>query len=636
MGLRGALILSAALLASLVGAGGAAAQSPGELDSSFGSGGVVGAGAQLLGVAVQSDGSVVAVGQAGGRAVAYRFTSGGALEQSWAGPGGYARGVAVEPSGDVVVAGQGNGAMFVARLTATLQPDGSFGSGGVATAFSGGAAYGVAVEPDGSVVAAGGVGGGFEVARFGVTGGTEWANNYTFGDGSFARGVAVQPDGKIVVVGQQRPGPTHQVTNGVIARLNPDGSLDSGFASGGATIYYYPNTGYTSLTAVAVQNNGQIVVAGVSAGGPTAFFVRYDSNGSFDGSFGSGGSTGLPAGVNISTPGAALGPYGIAIAGGGRIISAGAYGNTGTGVDAGEWAVTSTGAVASDFGPSGTALGPDGAIEACAVAVAPDGNIVAAGDTVSSFPDSAPCTPGSTGSGFVSRRIGYGPPPPPASPGAAPSVSTGSATAVKTGSATLNGAVNPNGLPTTYYFEYGKTTAYGSDISGAALSTASSSEPVSVPLTGLAPSTTYHYALVAANADGTTVGADQTFKTSAAPPALTVALRGVSSSYKLSSLKAHGLTIKVACGRACSVRGSLLVSATLAKRLRLGRRQTAIASGSASISGAGTVKLTLHLSSKVKHAISRSVSLAVTLRVVATPTGGGSAKTINKGLTLKH
>ena len=184
----------------------------------------------------------------------------------------------------------------------------------------------------------------------------------------------------------------------------------------------------------------------------------------------------------------------------------------------------------------------------------PDGSIVAAGDAVASFPDNAPCTPGSTSSGFVSRRIGYGPPPPPASSGAAPSVSTGSATGVKATSATVTGTVNPNGLPTTYYFAYGKTTAYGSNTAAGTLAAASSSESVSAALSNLAPSTTYHFALVAANADGTTVGADETFKTSAAPPKLTVALHGVSSSYKISSLTAHGLTIKVACGRACSVR----------------------------------------------------------------------------------
>src|SRR5262249_58395772 len=44
----------------------------------------------------------------------------------------------------------------------------------------------------------------------------------------------------------------------------------------------------------------------------------------------------------------------------------------------------------------------------------------------------------------------------------APSAQTAGATGVKGGAATLNGRVNANDAPTTYHFEYGTTTAYGS------------------------------------------------------------------------------------------------------------------------------------------------------------------------------
>src|SRR5262245_49060556 len=44
----------------------------------------------------------------------------------------------------------------------------------------------------------------------------------------------------------------------------------------------------------------------------------------------------------------------------------------------------------------------------------------------------------------------------------APEVSTREATALGTNAMSLNGTVHPHGLPTTYYFEYGPTTAYGS------------------------------------------------------------------------------------------------------------------------------------------------------------------------------
>ena len=43
-------------------------------------------------------------------------------------------------------------------------------------------------------------------------------------------------------------------------------------------------------------------------------------------------------------------------------------------------------------------------------------------------------------------------------------MTTEAATLVTTTSATLNGTVNPGGLATTYYFEYGTTTSYGTDI----------------------------------------------------------------------------------------------------------------------------------------------------------------------------
>src|SRR5205807_82972 len=46
----------------------------------------------------------------------------------------------------------------------------------------------------------------------------------------------------------------------------------------------------------------------------------------------------------------------------------------------------------------------------------------------------------------------------------APVVVTGGATGLTAGGATLTGTVDPRGVPTTYHFEYGKTTAYGSTV----------------------------------------------------------------------------------------------------------------------------------------------------------------------------
>src|SRR2546423_15391355 len=51
---------------------------------------------------------------------------------------------------------------------------------------------------------------------------------------------------------------------------------------------------------------------------------------------------------------------------------------------------------------------------------------------------------------------------PAAAAGLAPVVSTGGVPAVTATSATLTGTVNPEGEATTYYFQYGTSTAYGS------------------------------------------------------------------------------------------------------------------------------------------------------------------------------
>lgn len=80
-------------------------------------------------------------------------------------------------------------------------------------------------------------------------------------------------------------------------------------------------------------------------------------------------------------------------------------------------------------------------------------------------------------------------------------------------SATLNGQVNPSGFSgnTTVSFEYGVTTGYGTSIAAADVSGGTHFVSRSVSITGLTANTPYHYRIVASNANGTSVGADQTF-----------------------------------------------------------------------------------------------------------------------------
>src|SRR5262249_9412963 len=109
----------------------------------------------------------------------------------------------------------------------------------------------------------------------------------------------------------------------------------------------------------------------------------------------------------------------------------------------------------------------------------------------------------------------------------APGVSTGSATDVSVTSARLNGSVDPNGRATTWFFEYGTSTSYGSRTSQHRA--ASANPPTHVPssVSGLTRGRTYHFRLVATSDAGTTHGSDQTFSTTGAPTVATGSASGV-------------------------------------------------------------------------------------------------------------
>ena len=99
----------------------------------------------------------------------------------------------------------------------------------------------------------------------------------------------------------------------------------------------------------------------------------------------------------------------------------------------------------------------------------------------------------------------------------APTATTSMATAVNSSAATLNGSVNPEGIPTSYYFQYGTTTAYGTKTASQSAGSASSAQAVATNVSGLGASTTYHYRLVAVSAGGTVVGGDLTLTTAKLP-----------------------------------------------------------------------------------------------------------------------
>jgi hypothetical protein len=103
-----------------------------------------------------------------------------------------------------------------------------------------------------------------------------------------------------------------------------------------------------------------------------------------------------------------------------------------------------------------------------------------------------------------------------------PTATTGAASAVTGSSATLNGVVFANKETTTYYFEYGATTAYGSQ-TPVGTTAGNSQRSVSASIAGLLPLTTYHFRLVADNLSGPPVaGADLAFTTTNTLAAITI------------------------------------------------------------------------------------------------------------------
>jgi uncharacterized delta-60 repeat protein len=182
----------------------------------------------------------------------------------------------------------------------TLDP--TFGTGGTVTTNFGGVSVSplTAIEQsNGNIAVITGIGNGvpgdedFALVRYTSNGtliGTTRAA--FFNDGINSPGaVAVQSNGNIVVAGTASG--TNQPNVFAIARFTPNGQLDTSFGDGGLVTTDISGV-FPSVSAVIVQPNGQIVVGGVSGSGhknvpPNTVLVRYNSNGSPDTTFGADG-----------------------------------------------------------------------------------------------------------------------------------------------------------------------------------------------------------------------------------------------------------------------------------------------------------------------------------------------------------
>jgi hypothetical protein len=109
---------------------------------------------------------------------------------------------------------------------------------------------------------------------------------------------------------------------------------------------------------------------------------------------------------------------------------------------------------------------------------------------------------------------------------AGPSAQTQPATDVTTTSASLNGLVNPDDKPTTFWFELGTTTAYGTTTSPTSMAKGKVPVRVTGAVSGLRPAAVYHARVVAKIDKNVITGADVTFTTAAVPVAGVAPLPG--------------------------------------------------------------------------------------------------------------
>ena len=237
------------------------------------------------------------------------FGSGGIVVTSFADTFYYdaAQTVKVQPDGKIVVGGwitdtdnNGDRGFFLARYHPTGALDASFGTNGkIIGPINIGEMVGndIALQPDGKIIAVGYgffPSSGFAVHRYNANG----TLDASFGAGGVvltpvgeiagASSVAIQADGKIVVAGSSSS-PGQSYSDFTVVRLLPDGSLDTSFGGTGKVITSFGNHSHAGR--VVVQPDGKIVAVGSAHVGNNQglALVRYNSDGSLDSGFGSGG-----------------------------------------------------------------------------------------------------------------------------------------------------------------------------------------------------------------------------------------------------------------------------------------------------------------------------------------------------------
>ena len=329
---------------------------PGDLDTTFGSGGkittLIGTTSSANAVAVQADGRIIIAGESGDFpntvfALA-RYNSDGSLDTSFDGDG---------------------------KVTTVV------GTGGSDTIAA------IAIQTDGKIVAVGGSYNGsnsdFAIVRYNVNGSLDTSFD---GDGKLiipigtntdqASSLVIQPDGKIVIAGGSRATPSN---NFALVRVNSNGSFDTSF-DGDGIVTTPMGAGIDGASDVALQADGKIVAAGDGIGANFDFaVVRYNPNGSLDTSFDGDGKVITTV---SSEPDFA---ESIAIQTDGKIVVAGSASNT-SNPDVAVVRYNTNGSLDTSFNGSGITITPVGSSTdtANSVAIQANGKIIVGGGSFNS------------------------------------------------------------------------------------------------------------------------------------------------------------------------------------------------------------------------------------------------------------
>ncbi|MCG3113844.1 MAG: CHRD domain-containing protein [Candidatus Manganitrophus sp. SB1] len=313
---------------------------PATIDPTFDSDGIVstplGSSSSITGLAVQTDGKIIAVGQSnlsGSHFTLVRYNPDGSPDTTFGtnndgivtttiGASSIARNVALQTDGKIVVGGDSANQFALARYNSDGTRDSTFGNDGIVTTTIGSSSFGLdlVIQADGKIILAGQtnpVGGGavtFALARFNTNGSPDTTfdtDGIVTAPAGEVRAVALQADGKIIVAGRS-------ANHFTLVRYNANGTLDTTFDTDGIVTTIIGTTNSIILDLI-IQPNGKIVALGQSNSGgvTTVALTRYNENGSLDNTFSTDGI--VTTAIAVST----LSYQAVALQADGKILAGG-------------------------------------------------------------------------------------------------------------------------------------------------------------------------------------------------------------------------------------------------------------------------------------------------------------------------